>query len=276
MESQVNSMTKLSKTLRALSMIARNPWLLNNVLEDDLYWKKYIDKSYGLANGLPVITAESLFGDFNETVSPYASLDGSSLPADLALLKKLARWFPDCSYFEIGTWRGESVANVAAVAKECFTLNLPDDEMRKLGLDDRYIALHRHFSKNLPNVTHLEGNSLNYDYASIGKQFDVVFIDGDHHYETVKNDTRKVFQHLIHDHTVVVWHDYAYNPEKIRFEVMAAILDGCPEQHRHQLYHVENTMCAVFLKINPSSRPFESPQTPDGHFEINIRKISDK
>jgi predicted O-methyltransferase YrrM len=265
-------MGKLTRAFKALFLIIRNPYLLNHILDEDMNWHRYIIKKYPGCHSLPVIAPETLFGNFSETVSPYASLDGSSLPTDLALLKKLARFYTDCSYFEIGTWRGESVANVASVAKECFTLNLPDDEMRSMGLDERYIRLHRHFSNDLENVTHLQGNSMNFDFASLGRKFDLVFIDGDHHYETVKNDTEKVFRHLVHDHTIVVWHDYAYNPEKIRYEVMAGILDGCPEAHRHQLYHVANTMCAVFLLINPTTRPFESPQKPDGYFELQIRK----
>jgi len=265
-------MTKLKKAFRALVQIARNPYLLNQVLDDDLNWEHYLRRKYPEYSALPVIRAEALFGDFNEIVSPYASLDGSSLPTDLALLKKLARWFPDCSYFEIGTWRGESVANVASVAKECYTLNLSDEEMRAMGLDDRYIGLHRHFSGNLPNVTHLQGNSRHFDFASLGRKFDLVFIDGDHHYESVKNDTGKVFSHLVHEHTIVVWHDYAYNPERIRPEVLAGILDGCPRGHHTQLYHVANTMCAVFLLINPPAKPFESPQLPNGFFEVELRK----
>jgi predicted O-methyltransferase YrrM len=265
-------MKKLSKAIKAIIQIIRNPWLLNNVLDDDRHWMEYIAKNHDFKNAFPVITPESLFGDFSETVSPYASLDGSSLPTDLALLKKLARLFPDCTYFEIGTWRGESVANVAAVARECYSLNLSDEEMKSMGLDQRYIDLHRHFSRDLKNVTHLQGNSHTFDFIGLGKKFDLVFIDGDHHYRTVRNDTEKVFKHLTHDHTIIVWHDYAYNPEKIRYEVMAGILDGCPEEHRHQIYHMANTMCAVFLLIKPGTRPFESPQKPDGYFEVLIKK----
>ena len=102
-------MSRISKAFRSIRLIIRNPWLLNKVLEDERHWKNEVTKKYGFQNGLPVIRAEELFGDFSETIDPFAFLDGGSLPTDLALLKKLARRIPRCSYFEIGTWRGESV-----------------------------------------------------------------------------------------------------------------------------------------------------------------------
>jgi predicted O-methyltransferase YrrM len=248
----------------------KNPWLLNKVLDDNSYWLKYVDDSYGTAHGLPVIQHSDLFDDFEETIFPYASLDGSSLPTDLALLKKLARRFEDCSYFEIGTWRGESVANVAAVAGTCHTLNLSAPQMRKMGMAREYVDLHRHFSSRLPNVTHLEGDSREFDFAALNHKFDLVFIDGDHHYELVRNDTEKVFRHLLHDRSIVVWHDYAFNPEKIRFEVLAGILDGCPEKYHSRIFHVANTMCAIFVNQPLDSSSFITPQIPKGAFELKI------
>lgn len=60
-------------------------------------------------------------------------------------------------YFEIGTWRGESVANVAPYVKNCFTLNLSDVVMLQKGLDKSYIQMHRFYSKGIKNITHLLG-----------------------------------------------------------------------------------------------------------------------
>jgi len=62
--------------------------------------------------------------------------------------------------------------------------------------------------------------------------FDVLFIDGDHRYDYVKNDTAKVFRHLVHNKSIVLWHDYAYSPGQVRYEVLAGILDGVPETYR--------------------------------------------
>jgi predicted O-methyltransferase YrrM len=177
-------MSKISKAFRAICLIIRNPWQLNKILDDDMYLHSKVIKSYGFQHGLPVIRAEELFGDFTETVDPFAFLDGGSLPTDLALLKKLARGIPHCSYFEIGTWRGESVANVASVAETCYTLNLSADEMRSIGLNQRYIDLHEYFSRHIPNIQHLHGNTLSFDFQSLKRKFDLIFIDGDHHLDS--------------------------------------------------------------------------------------------
>ena len=264
-------MSRIIKGLTAIIQLIKNPWLLNKVLDENIYWRKRVAKQYRFGDGLPVIRPEDLFGDFNETVEPFAFLDGGSLPTDLALLKKLARGIPGCSYFEIGTWRGESVANVASVADHCITLNLSGKEMKESGLSQRYIDLHRFFSKDLQNVTHLEGNTLSFDFQSFEKKFDLIFIDGDHRFEMVKNDTQKVFSTLVHDQTIVVWHDYARNPETIRYEVLNGILEGCPESVRPHLFHVAHTLCAVYIPGLKGGSKLDQWTTPTGSFQVDLK-----
>jgi predicted O-methyltransferase YrrM len=264
-------MLKITKAFRALSLLIRNPWLLNKVLEEDQYWENEVSKKYGFQYGLPVIRAEELFGDFSETIDPFAFLDGGSLPTDLALLKKLARRIPHCSYFEIGTWRGESAANVASVAEICYTLNLSEDEMKNMGLNQRYIDLHGYYSKNNPDIRHLDGNTLSFDFQSLNRKFDLIFIDGEHRFEMVKNDTQKVFSHLTNENSVVVWHDYARNPETIRYEVLAGILEGCPQSFHQHIFHIAHTLCAVYLPGQNGGKRLNVPVEPSGSFQVDIR-----
>src|SRR3954464_383354 len=157
-------MNKLAKAIKAISLLLKRPALLNHVLDSNEVMQDSVQKKYNLPNGLPQVDLLTLFPSFHSTVEPYSFLDGTSSPLDLALLRSLAKEYSACRYFEIGTWRGESVANVAAVAKECITLNLPDDEMRKMGLNEEYISLHRFFSANLPNVQHLQHNSSTFNF----------------------------------------------------------------------------------------------------------------
>jgi predicted O-methyltransferase YrrM len=265
-------LNKLFKAFNAIALIIRNPWLLNKILEDDLYWKRKVTAGVGFQNGLPVIRPEEIYGDFTETIKPYAFGDGGSLPTDLALLVKLSRRIPQCRYFEIGTWRGESVANVARVANECFTLNLSDAEMAEMGLSDEYISQHRYFSKNLPNVIHLQGNTKTFDFDGLNRKFDLIFIDGDHHFEMVKNDTEKVFKYLVHEKTIIVWHDYARNPEMIRWEVFAGLLDGCPQEFHKDLFHAANTLCAVYYPGYSQKKHVTSGDSI-GSFEVDIKFV---
>ncbi len=270
-------MNKLQKVIRALKDILRQPSLLNLIVERNENWENQVASKYPkYKKGLPIVPITSILGNEID-VFPYAFLDGGSLPTDLGLLKAFAKKEEVKSYFEIGTWRGESIANVSPYLEDCQTLNLSKEELKSMGLSDEYINMHRYYSKDLKNVTHLEGNSLNYDFGGLNKKFDLIFIDGDHHYSGVKNDTEKVFKNLIHKNTVVVWHDYAYNPEHVRGEVFLGILDGIPEQFRKSLYHVSNSLCAVYLpNLDQSISLFEMdyPQTPERGFKINI-KIED-
>ena len=116
---------RIKKVIKAAWLILRNPWLLNKILEHDSTWKKYVEDKYKMPAGLPLIFSEDLFDDFNITIEPFSFLDGGSLPTDLALLKKLASMTDHCKYFEIGTWRGESVANVARVAGAMLYIKSP-------------------------------------------------------------------------------------------------------------------------------------------------------
>lgn len=262
---------KLRKTIKGFLELVKNPWLLNNVLSDDKVWNRYIVKKYQINHGLPLIDIDEVRNDFSETLNYFAFLDGSSLPTDIALLKTFCKKYEKCKYFEIGTWRGESVINAAEDAEECYTLNLSKSEMVSQGFDERHVDyLYGFFSMGKGNIKHLTGNSMTFDFSSLGKKFDVIFIDGDHHYEYVKNDTEKIFKHLVHDNSVIVWHDYAYTPEKIRPEVLAAILDGTPSGLRKHLYYVSNTLCAVFMKGEFPSKEFKSPIIPDKIFKVKI------
>ncbi|MDX9941962.1 MAG: class I SAM-dependent methyltransferase [Bacteroidales bacterium] len=273
-QTKASVMNKIQKALTGLWQVIKNPWLLNHVLDQEQYWRKKVVSQFGFENGLPLLDLDELFPALDETVSPYAFLDGSCLPTDLALLRALARKFKVESYLEIGTWRGESVANVAPLVFEAVTINLPDEEMRALGMNENYIGLHRLFSEKLPNVTHLQANSLSFDFASLRKKFDMIFVDGDHHYEAVRSDSSRVLQALNLDKGILVWHDYARNPELIRWSVLAGILEGLPREMHPHLYHVANTMCAVFLPgLEPEfpRKTLQPNQKPQKYFEVTLR-----
>ncbi len=260
-------MSKIRKAVQSIFNIAAEPSLLNLVLKENKTFKKKHFKKYPNLMSLPQISLKDIDRDFNTKVDMFF-LDGGSLPTDLSLLKTLAK--NKNSYFEIGTWRGESVWNVATEIEDCTTFNLSKDEMIALGLEKNYAELHGILSRKNPKILHIDGNTLSYDFASLNKKYDLIFIDGDHSYEMVLNDTQKVLKHLVHNDTVVVWHDYAFNPENVRYEVFTAILDALPQEFHKNLYHVANTMCAVLTTEKFEAKAFESPKNPDFLFEVSL------
>ena len=108
-----------------------------------------------------------LLPDLDETIIPYSFLEGQASPTDIALLKGLARMSTGCRYFEIGSWRGESIANVASIAEECVSLNLPKEDLRELGFTENFIRQHGFYSSGIHNIRHKEHNSHNFDFSPL-------------------------------------------------------------------------------------------------------------
>ena len=263
---------------RALQRIVRQPTLLNHVLAaDETLWQEralaHAARWPALtAHGLPVTPLAALLPAAGDTVTPFAFGGGGSLPTDLLLLRALVRRAgPAARYFEIGTWRGESAAAVADTAAEVYTLNLSAEQLRALGLDDAYIDQHGHFSRPLPKVTHLFGDSATFNYAAVpGGSFDVVFIDGDHRYAAVRTDTARVFAQLVGPQTVVVWHDAARQPGQPRWEVLAGLLAGIPASAPGHLYAVSHSLCALYVPTALGAAPAVARPGPGVGFRVTV------
>jgi predicted O-methyltransferase YrrM len=268
-------MSKFKKLIEGSKNLIRKPHLINLVLEDQEVNKKKLLEKYDYPNGLPRIDLSSLTNKTNFTVDPYTFLEGGSLPTDYMLLCILADKIKDCTYFEIGTWRGESAANVSRYANEVFTLNLSDEEMRRKNLDEDYIKLHGFFSKDNSKINHLFGNSFEFDFGAWKSRCDLIFIDGDHHYQAVKKDTESCLSLMKNDESIIVWHDYGLSTETTRWEVLRGILDGLPKEKHRYLYAVNNTLCAIYYPFEIDGSQSKFPQHPKFNFQVNlnIKKI---
>ncbi|KIA89343.1 class I SAM-dependent methyltransferase [Kaistella jeonii] len=263
---------KIQKLLSVIQIILRKPSLINLINDSNIVFEERFKQKYSNFTTLPQIEIKDLNDQkVIDTVESFL-LDGSSLITDLQLLSTLANRKPVNSYFEIGTWRGESVHNVAKFVDDCTTLNLSAEEMNELGWAEKYALQHGVLSNKNPKILHITGNTKTFDFAGLEKKYDLIFIDGDHSYEMVLNDTKKVFKDLLHENSIVVWHDYAYSAQKIRYEVFTAILDSVGEENHQYLYHPKNTMCAVFIKDQLPTTVFDEMEFPKKIFELTIRQ----
>jgi hypothetical protein len=208
-----------------------------------------------------------------ETVTFRAG--GSSVP-DYLLLTGLCQQYPACKYLEIGTFLGESIANVASFCEHCVSLSLSDEqfvETEQLVAQARQVS--RMFSKSLPNVKHFYGDSTQYDFGQISERFDVIFVDGCHDYSAVASDTANAIKLLRNDESVVVFHDAKNAYNEIEPEVMVGIHDGLPPDWRNHFYTVANTLCAVatkrpmspFERISLKKNPYAKPSLK---FELTV------
>lgn len=262
------------KRSKKLKILLANPFstVLKGIFaQSEEMYKKLLIKDNKI-DKLPTIDLLELFPHFEDTLSTYSYLAGTSLATDLILLKKFAEGFPACNYLEIGTWRGESLKNVSEVAAHCTSVTLPPDEMIIKHKDKDFNEIHGFFSRNINNMTEILHNSHTYDFNQLKQKFDLIFIDGDHSYEGVLNDTRKTFNLRKDSSSIIVWHDYGFTTERIRYSTLKAIIDGIPTEYHKNLYHISNTMCAVYMENN-SLPTYESrfPATPNKIFSVELK-----
>lgn len=237
------------------------------------YHKRQIQKKYNLTQ-LPSIEITDLIENLNDEINNYSFLSGTSLITDIILLKSLAKRFEDCIYLEIGSWRGESISNVAQVAKTCYSVSLSAEEMKQFNFSQDFIDVHGIFSKHQNNIISIGHNSLTFDFSTLNQKFDLIFVDGDHTFEGVLSDTKKVFPLRRDKKSIIVWHDYGFSTEETRYSVLNAILDGIPLDKHKNLFHVSNTLCAVYIENNNFST-FQNkfPSYPNKSFEIKVKAL---
>jgi predicted O-methyltransferase YrrM len=270
-------MDKLTKLAKVAATLAGNPNLLGRILLDpyETEIQRRMAGVYDLGKGLPTIDLLDVTPDLDETIDPYCFMNGSSRTVDMALLKALARQFPRCRYLEIGTLRGESIVNVAAIAEECVSVSLSDQEMTQRGWTGNYLKNNGLFLGAVSNLKRVGHDSSTFDFSSLGK-FDMVFVDGDHSYEGVMQDTRSAFSVLRDERSIIVWHDYGLEFEAPRWSVMAGILDAAPERERRRIYHVSNTLCAIYTRREFPTAIIEHPAVPNKVFSVRVsaKKLS--
>ncbi len=242
--------------------------LYNHIREESA--RKRVKKKYGLS-GLDSIELLDLMDPEGEHLHHYTFLGGNSRVTDIALLKALGRGFEGLDFLEIGTWRGETIINMADIARRCVSISLPDEMVRK-ARGEKVARMQRLFSEGKENIQHIHQDSKSLDPKSLGRSFDLIFIDGEHSYEGVYTDTKNAFELLKDERSMIVWHDFSKGFEDLRFEVLEAALDACPsDAHRSNIFRVDNTLCGVYMPNPPKKGYEEPPLFPHTTFDISIK-----
>jgi hypothetical protein len=243
---------------------------LNDIIKN-IYYKNLVIKKYEIQR-LPTINIIELFPNLDESLDVYTFLSGTSLITDHILLKSFAKKHSDCDYFEIGSWRGESAVNVLPNCKSLTLLTLGVNEMKAKGFSQQIIDENGIFITNNSKISYIYSDSKVFNFNMLDKKFDLIFVDGEHGFKAVKIDTRNVFALRKDANSNIVWHDYGYDTEDVRFEVLAAILSGIPKKEHSKLYHISNTMCAVYLEnyIGKTSI-ISKPAKADKFFSVDVK-----
>ena len=147
--------------------------------------------------------------------------DGNVTGYELLVISQLIADFKPKTCFEIGTFDGRTTLNIAANAgPDChvYTLDLPPQELNHTRLtiahgDENFIKKDASGSRfvhspHASQITQLYGDSATFDYSPYVGKMDVVFVDGAHSYDYVKNDTAVALRLLKQDGGLIMWHDY--------------------------------------------------------------------
>lgn len=227
-------------------LFINNPinFVLNGVTKNhELLKKDFIKKEYNF-DKIPELSFPALKEEI--TINPYIFQFGNSTIPDIILLKYLAKQIVNCKFLEIGSWKGETLKNLEPHCKQMTSVTLGKDDMKKMGLSDEFIQQNGLFQKTIKNLNEIFANTHSFDFAELEQKFDLIFIDGDHSYKGVLNDTKKVFENCVHENSIVVWHDYK-DSSGIRYSVLAGIFDGVPRKIIPNIFHFQHTLCAVYI-----------------------------
>jgi predicted O-methyltransferase YrrM len=109
--------------------------------------------------------------------------------------------------FEFGTYQGRTTYHLTFASENprVFSLNLPPDK------DPSVASFLGSWFKGTDRerfITQILEDSRSFDPAPYERQMDLVFVDGDHSYEAVKNDSEKALR-MLAPGGIILWHDFA-------------------------------------------------------------------
>ena len=103
--------------------------------------------------------------------------------------------------FEFGTFQGRTTRQIALFAKSVTTFDLGLNTSGEGEYPDYEVGK---YSKDMPNVTQLIGNSLTFDFSPYYGKFDLVYVDGGHSYEVCKSDFMNAIKVLKHQGWIII------------------------------------------------------------------------
>lgn len=158
---------------------------------------------------------------------------------------------------EFGTLLGQTTYYLARALPDAriVTVDLPADQLAQER--DPYIGFRYAGTPEADRIEEIRVNSRRFDVGDLRGTMDAVWIDGDHSYEGVRNDTEKAFEAL-GPGGAIFWHDFA--PKTM------GIVDFIVELTRERpLFWIRRTSIVFHLDgvdpltFQPRRTPFDAP-----------------
>jgi predicted O-methyltransferase YrrM len=139
--------------------------------------------------------------------------DGGLPEHQLRVLLKIVAFTYPSRFLEIGTFMGQTTAAIADCLPgiDIHTVDLPPAEtVAAVPGKDKHLVDRRDVGREFRGVPchvvqHLR-NTLTWDFAEVGRP-DFIFIDADHSYEGVRNDSEKTLALVGGSAATFMWHD---------------------------------------------------------------------
>lgn len=227
--------------------VLRHPTRIVRLGDLDVHYKKQIMKKYEVPRRVNI---SQIVPNLDERLV-IANLLGT-YTVEVALMKGLIKEIENCRFLEIGTAEGITANALAEECLEMVTIDISSgDNIGKYCIND--------------NIKQVTGDSRKINFEDLG-EFDMIFIDGDHHYAPVKSDTENAFK-VLKDQGIIMWHDVMWD-NVIRWQVLAAIFDGTPENAEGYFYLIDRTKSGIYI----SKKILVKNKEPD-IFDIKMRLL---
>ncbi|PWB64632.1 MAG: hypothetical protein C3F17_06460 [Bradyrhizobiaceae bacterium] len=153
---------------------------------------------------------KEIFPDIEAVSLPIGAVNevsGHANKADMLYVCAIAKLRGAKRIFEFGTYQGRTTYHLALASEQTqvTTLDLPPDPKWAYS---KYNGIYFRGTPVERRVTQLFQDSRTLDTRPLANSFDFVFVDADHSYDSVKNDTQKAFE-LLCPGGIIMWHDYA-------------------------------------------------------------------
>lgn len=225
---------KFRKAIQIVKILLKHPKRISGVISYSEMFRDYCIEKYNMPNGPPLAGIFDIVDEVDISIDPFISNFVGSDLMTMAFMKSVAKQYDDCKFLEIGTYHGVTTQNM--------------DEVTSGGVTIDIIEHDRNLMKPSCRIERVIEDSRCIPWDSLGK-FSLIYVDGSHHYDTVKTDTESAFKCLAPGGTIlfddITDKSKAYNhPWWLRWAVIAGVYDGCPEDKRDRLYLVSN-MCNI-------------------------------
>lgn len=205
-------------------------------MDDSGYFTDYMADS-----NIREIYITDLFRNIETVWLPVAAIHEETAhpnQADLLFVSAIAQTIAAKKIFEFGTYQGRTTLSLtfASESPEVFTLNLPPEQDPSVA---DFLGIFFKGTEREQYITQIFADSRTFDPSPYAQSMDFIFIDANHTYDFVKNDTEKAFQ-MLKPGGVMVWHDLApKSPGVVRY--LHELSKEKP------LFRIRNTCLAVYV-----------------------------